>query len=392
MAEDLWFFVDGQGAQQGPVGLGELRAALRTLSPQAMVWRSGLAEWMPASALPELGPPASPLPPPVPPDDMASQPAATRGPAVAGEEPSLNPWSVFKRSFQPNGRFSRGELAVAYFTPLIALLIFYAVAVAITVATESTGREGAKTAGAFLVILSFIPVVLLLLASVVTQVVASVRRCHDLGQSGTLALLTFIPCVNLVFLFYLLLTPGVPSGSTASTAGKSSKVVIAVIAGVALIPLVGIVAAIAIPSLLRARVSANESAAIGDIRTLISAQAAYQSANNGYYDTLACLTAPTGCLPGFPAGGPTFLAPTLAAEVKSGYRRTFHAGPSAVDTSGASPSSITAYAYVAEPAEPGRTGVRIFCGDSTGRVCAAAAGTVVTPAAGLCPEICTTLN
>ena len=49
------------------------------------------------------------------------------------------------------------------------------------------------------------------------------------------------------------------------------------------VAIIGIIAAIAIPSLLRARVSANESATIGDIRTVISAQAAYQSANGGFY-------------------------------------------------------------------------------------------------------------
>ena len=48
------------------------------------------------------------------------------------------------------------------------------------------------------------------------------------------------------------------------------------------VAIIGIIAAIAIPSLLRARVSANESATLGDIRTLISSQAAYQSANSGF--------------------------------------------------------------------------------------------------------------
>ncbi|HXY38472.1 MAG TPA: prepilin-type N-terminal cleavage/methylation domain-containing protein, partial [Vicinamibacteria bacterium] len=44
------------------------------------------------------------------------------------------------------------------------------------------------------------------------------------------------------------------------------------------VAIIGIIAAIAIPSLLRARISANEAATIGDTRTVISAQAAYQSA------------------------------------------------------------------------------------------------------------------
>ena len=54
----------------------------------------------------------------------------------------------------------------------------------------------------------------------------------------------------------------------------------------------GIVAAIAIPSLLRARVSANEAAAIGDVREVITAEARYQKANAGYFDRLECLAAP----------------------------------------------------------------------------------------------------
>ena len=37
------------------------------------------------------------------------------------------------------------------------------------------------------------------------------------------------------------------------------------------VAIIGIIAAIAIPSLLRARISANESATIGDIPTVISA-------------------------------------------------------------------------------------------------------------------------
>ena len=57
------------------------------------------------------------------------------------------------------------------------------------------------------------------------------------------------------------------------------------------VAIIGIIAAIAIPSLLRARVSANESATIGDIRTVISAQAAYQSANGGWYARTFCASA-----------------------------------------------------------------------------------------------------
>lgn len=139
-----------------------------------------------------------------------------------------------------------------------------------------------------------------------------------------------------------------------------------------LIPFIGIVAAIAIPSFLRARVSANEAAAIGDVRSVISAQAAYASQNGGYYDTLECMGAPAGCIPDY--GGPTFLDPLLASgNDKGGYRRTLHLGPPADPSSASqpiSPSSVRAFAYVAVPIQAGQTGVRSFCGDHNGIVCA----------------------
>ena len=80
------------------------------------------------------------------------------------------------------------------------------------------------------------------------------------------------------------------------------------------VAIIGIIAAIAIPSLLRARVSANESAAIGDIRTVISAESAYQSSNAGFYDTLTCLSTPSGCIPSYPPTAPTFLDQNLASN------------------------------------------------------------------------------
>ena len=135
---------------------------------------------------------------------------------------------------------------------------------------------------------------------------------------------------------------------------------------------VPIIAAIAIPSLLRARISANESAAISDLRTMISAQMAYQGANRGFYDSPECLARPGACIPGYPASGPTFLDPALAsAHEKMGYVRTFHAGsaPAQLDPAIASRTSLTGYVYLLVPAVPGRTGIRGFCGDHNGAVC-----------------------
>jgi Domain of unknown function (DUF4190) len=157
---------------------------------------------------------------------------------------------------------------------------------------------------------------------------------------------------------------------------------------------IGIVAAIVIPSLLRARVSANEAAAIGEVRTVAAAEAAYQSANGGYFDTLSCLAGPSRCIPAH--AGPSLLEPSASRlEPRHGYEPWFHAGPGA--PSGGprvSPSSLTAFAYGLVPVAPGRTGVRSFCTDATGRVCAYEAGRIdeSDELKGSCPATCEDLR
>lgn len=173
--------------------------------------------------------------------------------------------------------------------------------------------------------------------------------------------------------------------------GKGMAVAGLVCSGLSLL-LVPVVAAIAIPSLLRARVSANEVAAIGDVRAVISAQTAYASANGGYYDTLECLATPSNCIPDYAASAPTFLDVELSqAQVKNGYRRTLYLGRP-VDPRQASgpisPSSVRSYAYVAVPVNRGQTGVRSFCGDSSGRVCQAKEGRQPSVTDGQCGEPC----
>jgi type IV pilus assembly protein PilA len=161
---------------------------------------------------------------------------------------------------------------------------------------------------------------------------------------------------------------------------------------VVLMPVVlGIAAAIAIPGLLRARVSANEATAIGDLRAVTSAEEAYRAANGGYYDTLECLTRPAFCIPGY--SGAAQLDAAHAASTKAGYRRTFYPGPPPATLSPTvSRSSVTSFAYVAVPAQPNATGVRSFCGDSSGRLCYIADGSPPGVVDGACPADCATLR
>jgi prepilin-type N-terminal cleavage/methylation domain-containing protein len=105
------------------------------------------------------------------------------------------------------------------------------------------------------------------------------------------------------------------------------------------VAIIGIIAAIAIPSLLRARVSANEAQAIGDTRAVMSASATYASANCGFFaNDLLCMTKENGgsiCIPTTRPQVPSFsgaTSPTHSVS-KSGYmrdcRRQGPRGPSA---------------------------------------------------------------
>ena len=76
------------------------------------------------------------------------------------------------------------------------------------------------------------------------------------------------------------------------------------------VAIIGIIAAIAVPGLMRARMSGNEASAIGSVRTINSSQATYASAcgGGGYAEDMNALaTQPTGgrpdVHPGRPAGG-----------------------------------------------------------------------------------------
>jgi hypothetical protein len=110
------------------------------------------------------------------------------------------------------------------------------------------------------------------------------------------------------------------------------------------------------------------------VSTIVHAERSYAQGNGGFFDEVRCLTHPAQCRPGLPADTAPFLDPTYAwLEPRLGYARAFHAGPQStaeeIERAGASPTSVKAFAFTAAPLQPGVTGSRGFCGDSTGRLC-----------------------
>jgi uncharacterized membrane protein YhaH (DUF805 family) len=363
MNERVWFYVEA-GTQRGPYTAAEVADVVRRLGPSTLVWREGLGEWVQAEAVPEFAPAPWPAPPGLPP---------VPGPALGAsdaEPHTLNPLVLWRRCFAWSGRFSRSEFAVAYLGYNVLLGVVIALA-----ATLIAAAQGDRQSQAGAIVLGVVVVVWILLSFVIS-LGSTVRRLHDLGQSGWLAVLTVLPCVNLIFLVYLLAAPGREGAVPSASGAMPVAAVVAVVAAVVLVlvvPIIGIVAAIAIPSLLRARISATEAGAIGNVRTVVSAQAAYQSVNQGFYEgQWECLAGVQTCIPDY--AGPTFLDATLFAGPRSGYVHELHGGAPATAAKGISPSSTDAFAVIAYPVTPFKTGVRAFCGDSSGRICVVANG------------------
>lgn len=135
--------------------------------------------------------------------------------------------------------------------------------------------------------------------------------------------------------------------------------------------------------------SRRESAAIGNLRTMASAEFAYSANNGGFYGSPECLAKPVRCLAGYAEDGPVFLDPEFFGE-RGGYVYTFHAGPppqaEIIEKAGAAAGSLTVWAFVAVPSAPGRSAVRSFCLESTGLLFQRADERMPVPQLGRCPE------
>lgn len=127
----------------------------------------------------------------------------------------------------------------------------------------------------------------------------------------------------------------------------------------AAVAIIGIVSAMALPMLLRARMAGNESSAIGTLRAVNSAEAAFAaSATTGGYAVQLSVLA-TAC----PGGSVGFISPDLAVDpsTKSGYTITLDAGSAVLgpfDCHGS--QTRMGYYLTAAPLSIGRSGHRAF--------------------------------
>ena len=104
------------------------------------------------------------------------------------------------------------------------------------------------------------------------------------------------------------------------------------------VAIIALLAAIAIPNLLRAKISANDALAQGTLRTMSTASETFGTANNGNYPSN--MTSLTGATP-------PYVNTNYCGVTRSGYNFTCT-------------MSTTGYSFVATPTSVGTSGTTVF--------------------------------
>jgi type IV pilus assembly protein PilA len=135
------------------------------------------------------------------------------------------------------------------------------------------------------------------------------------------------------------------------------------------VAIIGIIAAIAVPGLLRARMSGNEASAIASMRAIVSAEMDYNGLNRGFATDLADLAATC------PALGVT--VPFIQADMnangvgKNGYSFSLAssaAGSPHPNTDVCGAAQETSFYATALPQSLGTTGNRAFATNAAGAI------------------------
>jgi type IV pilus assembly protein PilA len=129
-----------------------------------------------------------------------------------------------------------------------------------------------------------------------------------------------------------------------------------------------IIAAIAIPNLMRNKIQANETAAVGALRALTESALLYSNTYGGFPHVLSDM-GPGASGTAASSASADLIDSVLASGVKSGYRFTYVAGTT--DPSG----NVLTYSITATPVAPGSSGQRSFFTDQSGTIRNTASGT-----------------
>jgi len=132
-----------------------------------------------------------------------------------------------------------------------------------------------------------------------------------------------------------------------------------------------IIAAIAIPNLLRSRMTAYEAAAVGSLRTINTSALTYNAIyGNGFPPTLAAMGTPVGgANAAATCNAALLINEDLTSGIKSGYVIVYTMGnANATAPTGCSAPGGNTYTVTAAPQQVGTTGQRMFYSDQSATI------------------------
>ena len=197
----MYYFVDNNGQQQGPVPANDLPRYGAT--PQTLVWKQGMANWQPAGTVAELSgmfaPPVAPPPPSyAPPQPIYAPPPNQQwGYQQPFPQPEDKNWMFepFKKYFDFKGRARRKEFWMFYLFVLIVGIFLSVLEIVFELEED----------------LSFALINLVWsLGIFFPSLAVTVRRLHDIGKSGWWFLLWFIPIIGWIWAIVQLATDSQP--------------------------------------------------------------------------------------------------------------------------------------------------------------------------------------
>ena len=152
-----------------------------------------------------------------------------------------------------------------------------------------------------------------------------------------------------------------------------------------------IIAAIAIPSFMRSRMAANESAAVSYLRAINSASVTYSTTyGNGFPPSLLALGPPAA--PPATCDNSELIDGVLAGGVKAGYNFGYNPlAPRAAAPVGCAAPGGDGFVSQTDPVSVGGTGQRSFCVDHSGIIRFDGTGAVFGLGA-VCPAAATPLQ
>jgi type IV pilus assembly protein PilA len=146
-----------------------------------------------------------------------------------------------------------------------------------------------------------------------------------------------------------------------------------------------IIAAVAIPNLVRSKMSANEASAVYTLKTIVTSATTYSATyGNSYPASLGAMGGPAGATVAT-CDNSLLMEPTISnngvgnTSMKSGYTFTYVPGtPIAAAPPGCNNPGVNSFSVYAVPVQIGSTGQRGFLTDPSGTIRVSTDGTIPT--------------